>query len=59
MMTDEEVVHEMMEKEGGNMFPSTQTRRLEDRRLVWPPVDEMIAAGIRVRDLDWQSEEQI
>ena len=59
MMTDEEVVHEMMEKEGGNMFPSTKTRRLEDRRMVWPPVDEMIAAGIRVRDLDWQSEEQI
>ncbi len=59
MLQDEEVLQEMMGKGVNNLLPSLQTRRLVDRRLVWPAVDEEISGGFRLRDLDWASSREI
>ncbi|MEI6308852.1 MAG: GNAT family N-acetyltransferase [bacterium] len=59
MLQDQEVLEEMMNKGVNNILPSPQTRRLVDRRLIWPAVDEEIAGGFRLRDLDWASPREI
>jgi RimJ/RimL family protein N-acetyltransferase len=59
MLQDEEVLQEMMSKGVNNILPSPQTRRLVDRRLVWPAIDEAIAGEFRLRDLDWASPREI
>ncbi|MEI6309860.1 MAG: GNAT family N-acetyltransferase [bacterium] len=59
MLQDEEVIQEMMNKGVNNIFPSPQTRRLVDRRLVWPAIDEEISGGFRLRDMDWASPREI
>lgn len=59
MLQDEKVVQEMLAKGVGNILPSPQTRKLADRKLVWPAVDEAIAGGFRLRDLDWTSLREI